>query len=66
MKVLPLTVTVPLLSMPPPTTLAELLVKVLSLTVAVPKKFSMPPPALLAELLVKVLPITVAVPPPSL
>ena len=41
--------------------LAELLVKVLPLTVAVPL-LSRPPPSTLAELLVKVLPLTVAVP----
>ena len=47
--------------MPPPKPLAELRVKVLPLTVAVPK-LKMPPPKL-AVLLVKVLRLTVAVPP---
>ena len=42
---------------------AELLVKVLPLTVSVPPSLKMPPPASPAELLVKVLPITVSVPP---
>ena len=60
MKVLPLTVAVPKLSRPPPSTLAELLVKELPLTVAVPT-LSRPPPSV-AELLVKELPLTVAVP----
>ena len=43
--------------------LAELPVKVLSLTVTVPDWLTMPPPPSLAELPVKVLPLTVAVPP---
>jgi hypothetical protein len=48
------------LKMPPPSTVAELLVKVLPLTVAVPS-LDRPPP-LAAELPVKVLSQTVAVP----
>ena len=44
-KVLPLTVTVPLLTMPPPSSpSAELLVKVLPITVAVPTLARPPPP----------------------
>ena len=68
MKVLPLTVAVEPISLarPPPSLPAELLVKELPLTVAVPKKLTRPPPSVPAELLVKELPLTVAVPPRSL
>src|SRR5215468_2355684 len=73
-KVLPLTVAVPLSQMPPPKPLAVLPVKVLPLTVNSPPMptpllagaLSMPPPLAPAELPVKVLPMTVAVPPTSL
>src|SRR5215468_6439065 len=73
-KVLPLTVAVPLSQMPPPKPRAVLPVKVLPLTVNIPPMpapllsgaLSMPPPLLLAELPVKVLPMTVAVAPTSL
>src|SRR5262245_57619227 len=73
-KVLPLTVAVPLSQMPPPKPRAVFPVKVLPLTVNVPPMpapllsgaLSMPPPLRTAELPVKVLPMTVAVPPTSL
>src|SRR5262245_33765087 len=73
-KVLPLTVAVPLSQMPPPKPVAVFSVKVLPLTVNVPPTpaplssgaLSMPPPLRTAELPVKVLRMTVAVPPTSL
>ena len=51
-----------LLTMPPPSMLAELPVRVLLVMVTVPK-FRMPPPRTLAELPERVLVVTVAVPP---
>src|SRR5262245_27302084 len=73
-KLLPLTVAVPLSQMPSPKPRAVLPVKVLPLTVNIPPMpapllagaLSIPPPLPTAELPVKVLRMTVAVPPTSL
>ena len=49
--------------MPPPATPAELLVKVLPLTLAVPPlSLARPPPLVVAVLLVKLLPLTLTLP----
>ena len=62
-RVLPLTVSVPWLKMPPPLFEAELPVRVLPLTLTVPvPKLPIPPPLDLAMLLDRVLPLTVSVP----